>query len=116
VPFEVGHHERGRLLPRHKPERVEVGPHREVAVAARPRRHLVAVDRVHVDVDREQVVAALGALLGDDVEEVPGREPLALEAPLHVRDGQEHGVHRALGYSIAELVERHAPEATGRPS
>ena len=34
----------------------------EVAVAALPARHRVAVDGVHVDVDGEQVVAALGAV------------------------------------------------------
>ena len=38
------------------------GLHLEVAVAALPRRHRVAVDGVHLDVDGEQVVAGLGAV------------------------------------------------------
>jgi hypothetical protein len=56
--------------------RVHVEEH--VAVAALPRRDGVAVDRVHVDVDGEQVVAALGALLEHVVEEVVPVQPLAL--------------------------------------
>ena len=61
---EVGHARMHRaLVPRDRPQRVEVGLHLEVAVAALPRRHLVAVDGLHVDVDGEQVVAALGAVL-----------------------------------------------------
>ena len=42
-----------------EPQRVEVGLHLEVAVAALPRGHRVAVDGVHLDVDGEQVVARL---------------------------------------------------------
>ncbi len=34
VPEDVGHHHRRPLLPGHRPQRVEVGLHREVAVAA----------------------------------------------------------------------------------
>ena len=63
APLQVGHHHRRPLLPRHRAQRVEVGDHLEVAVAALPGGHRVAADRLHVDVDREQVVAALGAVL-----------------------------------------------------
>ena len=51
--------------PRRAAQRVEVGLEHEVAVAALPARHRVAVDGVHVDVDGEQVVAALGAVADD---------------------------------------------------
>ena len=53
---------RGARLPRGAPQRVEVEDEHHVAVAALPRGHRVAVDGVHVDVDGEQVVAALGAV------------------------------------------------------
>ena len=75
-------------------QRVEVGHHLEVAVAALPRRHLVAVDGLHVHVHGQQVVAALGAVLEHVVHEVRGGQALALQPALHVGDGQEHGVHR----------------------
>ena len=68
-PLHVGQAQRRALLPRHRPQRVEVGRHHEVAVAALPRGHRVAVDGVHLDVDREQVVAALGAVVDHLVEE-----------------------------------------------
>jgi hypothetical protein len=49
LPPEVRHaHDRCRM-PRHWPQSGQVGAHREVAVAALPRRHLEAVDRRHVE-------------------------------------------------------------------
>ena len=59
-------------------------PHREVAVSLLPRGHLVAVDRGHLDVDGQQVVAALGPVIATLVEEMAGRQPLALQPALHV--------------------------------
>ena len=73
-------------------QRVEVGDHRHVAVAALPRRDRVAVDGVHLDVDGEQVVAALGAVLGELLDEEPGRRALADEAALHVGERDDDGV------------------------
>ena len=55
--------------PRRATQRVEVGLEHEVAVAALPARHRVAVDGVHVDVDGEQVVAALGAVADHRLQE-----------------------------------------------
>jgi hypothetical protein len=76
-------------------------------VAPLPARHRVALDRVHVDVDREQVVARLGSVLRDSGEEVLRCEALAHEAPLHVGQAQQHRVHRAVLRRAAELLERH---------
>ena len=97
LPLEVGDHQHRSLLPGDRPQRREVGLHLEVAVAARPRGHLVALDGLHVDVDGEQVVAALRAVLEHLGEEVRGGQALALEAPLHVGDREQHGVDRAVG-------------------
>ncbi len=107
LPGEVGHQHRRALVPGDRAQGVEVGLHHEVAVAALPRRHLVAGDGLHVDVDREQVVAALGAVLDHLVEEVGSGQPLALEAPLHVGDRQQDGVDLAVLDRLAELVKRH---------
>ena len=107
VPGEVGHAHRRGLVPGDHPQRVEVGLEREVAVAGVPRRHRVALDRVHVDVDGEQVVAALGAVLGDLLEEVVRHQPLALQPALHVAEAEQHRVHGAVGHGLAQFVERH---------
>src|SRR6185295_8123816 len=77
-PLQVAHDQDGSLVPWDRPNRVEVGLHLEVAVAGSPRRHLVALDRVHVDVDGEQVVAALGAVMSDLVKEMARGQALAL--------------------------------------
>ena len=84
---------------------VEVGVHGEVAVAAVPGGHRVAVDGVHLGVDGEEVVAALGAVLEDLVEEEAGGEPLALEPPLHVGEGQDDGVDLAARDEGAQLLD-----------
>ena len=115
VPLQVGHDQHGGRVPRDRPQRVQVGDHLEVPVAPLPRRHLVAVDRLHVHVHGQQVVAPLGAVLEHVVHEVRAGQPLALQAALHVRDGQQDGVHRPRLDRLLELVDVHVPEASGRP-
>ncbi len=95
VPGEVGEGERGALVPGDPAQGGEVGAQHEVAVAALPGRHRVAVHGVHVGVDGKEVVAALGAVLQDLVAEEARGEPLALEPPLHVGEGQDDGVDLA---------------------
>ena len=112
APLDVGEQHDRALLPRDRAQRVEVGDHLEVAVAALPRRHRVAADGLHVDVDGEQVVAALGAVLEHLVEEVLRGQPLALEAPLHVGDREQHGVDRAIRDRLLQLIERHPDDVT----
>ena len=106
-PAQIGHDEDGGGVPRDRPERVEVRRHLEVAVAALPRGHLVPRDRLHVDVDGEEVVAPLRPVLEHRVEEVRGGQALALEPPLHVRDREQHGVDRAVRDRFLQLVELH---------
>ena len=76
----------------------------EVAVPALPRGDLVARHRVHLHVEREQVVAALGAVPVLDLleEEVPV-QPLAEQPSLHVGERHDHRVDRLIR---AQLLER----------
>ena len=92
LPGDVGEAHHGALLPGHRPQRREVRAQDEVAVAALPGEHRVAVDGRHVDVDAEQVVAALGAVLGDLGEEVAGGQALALQPALHVGEREQDRV------------------------
>ncbi len=85
------HHHRRRQVRQH-PDRVRVEHELHVAVALLPRGDRVAVDGVHVDVDAEQVVAALGAVAEHLVEEVGAVQALALQPPLHVGERDDHGV------------------------
>ena len=95
-PGQVAHHHRGAGQPRHRVHRVQVEDELHVAVAALPRADGVAVDGVHVDVDGEQVVAPLGAVLEHRVEEELRMDPLALQPSLHVREGDHDGVDVAV--------------------
>ena len=86
-PGQVALHRGGPRLPRGAPQGVEVEVEHHVAVAALPRADGVAVDGVHVDVHREQVVAPLGAVVEHGVEEELRVDPLALQPSLHVGEG-----------------------------
>ena len=93
-------------MPGNDPQGVEIGSEREVAVAALPRREVVAGDRVHLDVDAEEVGARLGSVVEDVFEEVDRAAALALEAALHVGHGDEHGVDPAVGHHLAQRTDR----------
>ena len=71
---------------------LEVEDELEVAIAALPGADGVAVHGVHVHVDGQQVVAALGAVLEHGVEKELGVDPLALQPALHVRERDHDGV------------------------
>jgi len=93
-------------MPRDPAQGVEVRLHLEVAVALRPGGHGVALDRVHLHVDGQQVVARLGAVPGHLVEEVGAGEALALQPALHVDQAEQDGVDLAGGDGRAQLLER----------
>ena len=79
----------------HPPQRPEVGLEPEVAVAALPARHRVARHRVHLHLEREQVVAALDLVAGVELLEEELRvEALAHQAALHVGERGDDRVDR----------------------
>lgn len=92
VPGEVGGDQRGAGVPGGAAQGAGVAVHGKVAVAALPGGHRVALDGVEVDIDGEEVVAALRTVFEDGVEEVSGREPLALEPALHIGEGEDDSV------------------------
>src|SRR5690606_38175933 len=60
---------------------------------------------VHLDVDRQEVVAAFRAVLADLLEEQAGGDPFADQPALHVGEGDDHGVDAAVPDALAELVD-----------
>ncbi len=96
-PVQVGRDQGGSRQPGGAAQRGQVGDHGHVAVAARPAGHGVPVDRIHVHVDREQVIAALRTVRGGILQEEPGGEALADQAALHVGEGHDDGVDVADG-------------------
>ena len=96
VPLHVAEHERRRLEPRDAAERRQVGPDVEVAVALLPARERVARHRVHLHLEREQVVAPLHPVPRVHLlEEELGVEALPHQPALHVGEGDDDGVDRA---------------------
>jgi hypothetical protein len=93
LPGHVAEHECRRLEPRDPAQRREVGQQREVAVPPLPARDRVARHRIHLHLEREQVVAALDRVPGADlVHEELAVEPLPHQPALHVGEGDDHGV------------------------
>ncbi len=94
-PAHVGDHQRRTGQPWDAPQGGQVGPGHGVAVAGVPARHRITAHGVHVDVDGEQIAAALGAVGGHVVDEQPGVDPLADQPALHVGERHDDGVHLA---------------------
>ena len=93
VVDDVAEHERRALQPRDLAQGREVRADREIAVALVPGRGRVARHRLHVHVEREQVVAGVH-LVHHLLEEVVPGDPLADQPALHVDEAGEHGVDR----------------------
>ena len=101
---DVAENERGCRQPRNAPERRQVRLHDEVAVALLPIGDGVARHRLHIDVVGEQVVAAVGLLIGA-VEEEFGLEAFADEPSLHVGEADHDRVDLAGADGLLQLVQ-----------
>ena len=115
VPGQVRDHQGRARVPRQQAHGARVRHHDEVAVAAVPGRHGVPVDRVHVHVHGEQVVAALGVVFGHLVQVELRRQALALQPALHVGEGEHDGVDLALADRDAQLLQGQQAAPVRRP-
>ena len=102
---QVAQHEGRAVEPRDQAQRRQVGHGGEVAVALLPVERPVARQRVHLDVDGQQVVARLDGALGHGVQEVLAHHPLADQPALVVGEADQDRVHRAVADHRRELVE-----------
>ena len=94
---------------------VRSGTRHDVAVAVVPVGESVARQRLHVDVDGEEVVACLDAVLEHVVEEERSRHPLAHRTALHVGERHHDGVDVTVGDPLGSVVEveHHPHDCTG---
>ena len=76
---------------------LHVGDHCHIGVAGVPGGQLVALNGVVLDIDSQQVVAALCTVVGDVIYEVAGGHSLSNQAALHISEGHDYGVDFALG-------------------
>jgi hypothetical protein len=89
----------------------------EVAVAQLPIGELVAGNRLHLHVDREQVVTAMGPAGGGDLYEEAGVEPLPHEPSVVVREADDDGIDLIGFVEHPKLIEtEHAIDAHTSPS
>ena len=109
LPGDVAEHERRPLQPRNSPERREIRNDREVAVAAFPIRHGVARNRIHLHIERQQIVATLDAMVDDVLEEVLPLDALADQPSLHVGEGGDDRVDRPGLHLLPEVVDGEHP-------
>jgi hypothetical protein len=116
VPGHVAEDERRPLEPRDPPERRQIGNDVEVAVALLPGSDLVAGHRVHLHLQREQIVAALDRVSGVGLLEEELRvQAFSHQATLHVGEGDDDGVDVAGVDLLPHLVEgQHAAILRGR--
>ena len=82
---DVADHHHRLFEPRAHPQRGHVGDHPEVAVAGLPARVVVAGQRLHLHVDRQQVQAGVQSLVPEDLlQEEVGQHALAHEPTLEI--------------------------------
>ena len=89
----------------------------KVAKALLPVRHAEARLRLHVDVHRQKVIAAMRAVRGDVLQEKLSGEPLADEPPENVREGDDDGVDEAaldVGLEGGEVHGKNPPRLATR--
>ncbi len=101
----VAQYERGLLQPGDGADRRQVGLQRDVAVPLIPARERVTGQHIHLDVDREQVVARVdspGAGV-HVVDPVMTGHALADEPPLQVGKHDENGVYLVFEDPLLEL-------------
>jgi hypothetical protein len=101
---QVAEDERRLLEPRDAPERADVAHRVEVLVAGLPARQPVAGQRVHVDVDGEQVGARVHPRAAHLVQVEARGDTLPHESPLQVGKGDQDRVDLAVADETLEVV------------
>ena len=109
VVDHVAQHDRGVVGPGREPQRRQVRDEVDVAVALLPARERVARHRLHLHVDREEVVADVRSVV-DGIQEEAQVEPLAQQAAVEIGEREDDRVERSVGRSSAQVVD---PECHG---
>ena len=100
---DIAQNQGGAGQPRNPPQRAEVRPNDEIAIALVPRCGLEARDRLHLHVNRKEVVAGVPFLV-HGIQEVATGAALADQPALHVGEGGDHRVDLAAGHQTLELL------------
>src|SRR5207302_138180 len=77
----------------------------KIAVAQLPIGKAIARDRSHLHVDGQQVVAGMGTVAADLLDEHLGVEALAQQPPVVVGEADDHGLDLVLRDQSAQLLE-----------
>ena len=111
MEVHVSEHKCRSLEPWDPTQRREIGTDIEIAVPLVPARERVAGHRIHLHLEREQVVAPFDAVIRIVlVEEELGVEALPHQATLHVGEGDDDGVDgTALGVGPQLIDAQHHP-------
>ncbi len=110
---DIAQNQRGCRQPRYPPQRRKVGLHDEIAVALLPVGCGISRHRLHIDVVGEQIIAAVGFLVGA-FEEILGLEALTDERALHVGEADHDRVDLAGGHGLLQLFQcQHAGHREG---
>ena len=106
LPVDVAEHHRRPRQPRHAAQRREIRSQVEVAVPRVPTGHCIPGLRVHLHVERQQVVAALESVLDRLGEEIVGLLALSHQTALHVGERADDRVDRSRLDLGSELFHR----------
>ena len=111
--LQISHDECGVRDPRNDAKGRHVGNHRHVVVTLFPGREFVAGDRVVLDIDGEQIVAAFCAVFDGILDEETGRHSLPDESTLDVGERDDDRVDVATLHEGAEFGDRQKSSLLG---
>ncbi len=104
----VAQHEGGPVGPGRRAQGGQVGDKMEIAVAPLPVGVAVAGHRLHLHVDGQQVIAAVGAVADGIVDEEAGVESFAHRSTEMIGEGHDHRVDLTLFHPGPEFALIHA--------
>src|SRR5690242_9873791 len=85
--------QRGGSLPRQRAQRPKIRTKFEIAETRVPIRDLEAVERIHLQIHREQVIAPMSPVLHDRVEKMRRGETFADQSAKRIGKGNNDGVN-----------------------
>ena len=104
---EVAKDQRRTGKPGHQPERGRIGQHLKITETRIPIGDGKPIQRIHVEVDREQVAAAMGSVGHHRLQKMACVETLAHESAKRIGDGHEDRIDGTRFNLGLELLESH---------
>ena len=98
VVDEVGDNHRRAFMPREVAQSLEIWRKTHIRVTGIPGGDVISLDGIHIDINSEEIVATLGAILDGVGDEEGCMNSLSLKSALHICRTDNYGVDLSACY------------------